>query len=197
MIQPRPFAKLNEVLLLLDANTCAKKVCESRTHRRRHVWLDDRGPPGPGARRGDDHDHYFLMTQATTTTDFGPLPATARWDSCTQLALDSVGGLAADSVGASTLGSSTTWSIVLQRDHLPTNKLEPPCLPTAYISAVMAGRNPVYSPGTGCPAGYVPMCTSVATGVAVPAATNIQVWSALASGEIAVGCCPRYVFFFF
>ncbi|KAJ6782535.1 hypothetical protein PWT90_01363 [Aphanocladium album] len=66
------------------------------------------------------------------------------------------------------------------------------CLPSVYWTAAVLNQRPVYSPASACPADYAPACTEVASGAVVPAAESAQLWPHLATGEIAIGCCPRY-----
>ncbi|KAK4233163.1 hypothetical protein C8A03DRAFT_19706 [Achaetomium macrosporum] len=59
---------------------------------------------------------------------------------------------------------------------------------------------PVYSPGSVCPAGYLPAYIVSRTPES-PAptttpgliSTNIDLWNLLFEGETATGCCPRWV----
>ncbi|OAA79678.1 hypothetical protein LEL_03164 [Akanthomyces lecanii RCEF 1005] len=92
--------------------------------------------------------------------------------------------------------SPPTTTVMLQRDQIATvadqgGSSGRTCLPRAYWSAAIANQNPVFSPATACPDGYAPACTSVAPGVVLSAAVTVQVWPPLASGDIAIGCCPR------
>jgi hypothetical protein len=48
----------------------------------------------------------------------------------------------------------------------------------------------VYSPGLSCPQGFSSACTVTKQPGDQPPATEPLLWSALATGETAIGCCP-------
>lgn len=119
-------------------------------------------------------------TQSIPTPPFnaGPLTSITQAPEC----LDAV------IVDISTDTSSTT-SVRMQLGFRPTDYQGRFCYPSAYLDAL--GKSPVFSPGNACPTGYGPSCTLVASGATLSAATTLELWDALASGEIAIGCCVR------
>lgn len=74
------------------------------------------------------------------------------------------------------------------------------CLPKDYIAAFRNTNRetydncPIHSPGAGCPAGYTSACaissTRSATSLSLEGAVDYNL--NIASGETAIGCCPRY-----
>ncbi|KAJ3495162.1 hypothetical protein NLG97_g3591 [Lecanicillium saksenae] len=124
------------------------------------------------------------VTAATTvaaTTNLGSMPSMDLSGDCT-IALYKDGSAEYAPNGKDLIARLLRDKLV---PHTPKE-----CLPSPYWSAAASDHTPVYSPGSACPAGYTPACTSVATGAIVPAAESVQFWSPLASGEVAIGCCP-------
>ncbi|KAJ2979523.1 hypothetical protein NQ176_g3199 [Zarea fungicola] len=124
--------------------------------------------------------------QISPTTNVGPLPSAMPFDQCNELALSSERIYAVE--------SSTTTYLWLQRNfanwYTLGNSFSTTCLPGNYFDAVSNQLSPVFAPATACPDGYAPMCTLVAIGATIPAAPTVRLWTALATNDAAIGCCP-------
>ncbi|EGX93449.1 hypothetical protein CCM_04823 [Cordyceps militaris CM01] len=125
-----------------------------------------------------------------TTTGVGPLPIITTTARCSELVLSTL-------LSMKLYSSVTTQYMVLRRNYFNVyldGGVTTTCTPGGYVPAMQKGANPIFS-ATACPAGYAPMCTSVATGATVTADPTVKFWPALASGDTAIGCCLRYDFF--
>ncbi|ATY65216.1 hypothetical protein A9K55_003991 [Cordyceps militaris] len=119
-----------------------------------------------------------------TTTGVGPLPILTTTARCSELVLSTL-------LSMKLYSSVTTQYMVLRRNYFNVyldGGVTTTCTPGGYVPAMQKGANPIFS-ATACPAGYAPMCTSVATGATVTADPTVKFWPALASGDTAIGCC--------
>lgn len=140
-----------------------------------------------------DHGNVvFAMATATavqtiTPITVGPVPSVNTAPECGELDM-----IKYDiTTGAD---ASTTSTITIGRGRYNLYSRSSACIPTQYKFLADKSANPVFSPGTACPNGYEPMCTSVYPSADnVGTALNVQAWPILTSGQVAIGCCPRYV----